>query len=131
MNIALIGYGKMGHAIEHVATERGHSIVLKITSTNREAFTTDNLQSADVAIEFTSPDAVPANVAQCIHAGIPACMHCATFAGAASGEVNSMATSALCRLSVVNASRLVEVIFSTILCPRSVATCSMACPILP
>ena len=71
MNIALIGYGKMGHAIERIAQERGHRIVLKITSANRESFTAENLRLADVAIEFTSPEAAPANVSACLRAGVP------------------------------------------------------------
>jgi 4-hydroxy-tetrahydrodipicolinate reductase len=70
MNIALIGYGKMGHAIERIAAERGHNIVLKITSANREDFTTENLSKADVAIEFTSPEAAPENVRRCLEAGV-------------------------------------------------------------
>jgi 4-hydroxy-tetrahydrodipicolinate reductase len=71
MNIALIGYGKMGHAIERIATDRGHQIVLRITSANRADFTTANLSAADVAIEFTAPEAAPENVQLCLNAGVP------------------------------------------------------------
>jgi 4-hydroxy-tetrahydrodipicolinate reductase len=71
MNIALIGYGKMGHTIERIATERGHTIVLKITSGNREEFTAASLSNVDAAIEFTSPEAAPQNVAICLNAGTP------------------------------------------------------------
>ncbi len=70
MNIALIGYGRMGHAIERIAQARGHIIVLRITSANREDFTRENLSGADVAIEFTLPEAAPENVARCLNAGI-------------------------------------------------------------
>ena len=42
MNIALIGYGKMGKAIEEIAIERGHKIVLKINDENLEDFTKEN-----------------------------------------------------------------------------------------
>lgn len=70
MNIALIGYGKMGQAIERIAISRGHHIVLKITSANREAFRAENLQHTDIAIEFTSPEAAPQNVKKCLAAGI-------------------------------------------------------------
>lgn len=70
MNIAIIGYGKMGHAIERIAVERGHRIVLKITSLNREEFTPENLSCADVAIEFTAPVAAPENLARCFDAGV-------------------------------------------------------------
>jgi 4-hydroxy-tetrahydrodipicolinate reductase len=71
MNIALIGYGKMGHAIERIATERGHKVVLRITSANRKDFTAENLSTADVAIEFTAPEAAPENVQLCLNAGVP------------------------------------------------------------
>jgi 4-hydroxy-tetrahydrodipicolinate reductase len=71
MNIALIGYGKMGHAIERIAAGRGHHIVLRITSTNKSDMTAANLQQADVAIEFTKPDVARDNVIECLEAGIP------------------------------------------------------------
>lgn len=71
MNIALIGYGKMGQAIERIAAERGHSIVLKITTANKHEFTKDNISKADVAIEFTNPEAAEENVLHCLRAGVP------------------------------------------------------------
>ena len=55
MNIALIGYGKMGKAIEEIAVQRGHTIVLKIDVDNANEFTKEHLAKADVAIEFTGP----------------------------------------------------------------------------
>jgi len=55
MNIALIGYGKMGKAIEEIALERGHNITLRISSSNAYEMTPENLKRADVAIEFTNP----------------------------------------------------------------------------
>jgi len=55
MKIALIGYGKMGKAIEEIALQRGHEIVLKIDISNQHEFTSENLAKADVAIEFTGP----------------------------------------------------------------------------
>ena len=70
MKIALIGYGKMGHTIERIAIERGHEIVLKVTSQNLDEFTTDNLKQADVAIEFTKPEAALANITKCFDAGV-------------------------------------------------------------
>ncbi|WP_276894060.1 4-hydroxy-tetrahydrodipicolinate reductase [Hallella bergensis] len=57
MNIALIGYGKMGHMIEQVALERGHRIVCRIDVDNQEDFDSPEFASADVAIEFTNPTA--------------------------------------------------------------------------
>ena len=53
MKIALIGYGKMGKAIEEIALEKGHEIVLKIDLENNADFTKENLQRAEAAIEFT------------------------------------------------------------------------------
>ena len=71
MNIALIGYGKMGHMIEEVATQRGHKIVLKIDVTNQDDFTKQNISAANVAIEFTNPDSAFQNVIKCIEFHIP------------------------------------------------------------
>jgi len=71
MKIALIGYGKMGKAIEGIAVEKGHAIVLKIDKDNSNELTPDNLQKADVAIEFTGPDTALNNILTCIDAGIP------------------------------------------------------------
>ncbi len=71
MNIALLGYGKMGKIIEETAISRGHSIVLKVNSTNSLTFSDAELQQADVAIEFTRPDSVLANLHRCIHAKVP------------------------------------------------------------
>lgn len=71
MKIALIGYGKMGQAIEEIAVSKGHEIVLKIGIENVEEFTTEAVQQADVAIEFTSPHSAFVNVQQCLEAGVP------------------------------------------------------------
>lgn len=71
LNIALIGYGKMGKAIEAIALEQGHSIVLKISSSNKDQLNKDTLSKADVAIEFTNPESAPENIRACINAGIP------------------------------------------------------------
>ncbi|AYD48172.1 4-hydroxy-tetrahydrodipicolinate reductase [Arachidicoccus soli] len=71
MKIALIGYGKMGKAIEEIALSKGHEIVLKIHIDNTEAFTTEAIKNADVAIEFTSPETAAENIVKCIDAGVP------------------------------------------------------------
>lgn len=71
MEIALIGYGKMGKAIEAIALERGHRIVLKINKENINAFSESNLQLADVAIEFTEPQTALEHVNKCLKAGVP------------------------------------------------------------
>jgi 4-hydroxy-tetrahydrodipicolinate reductase len=71
MNIALIGYGKMGKAIEEIALQKGHEIVLKIDVENQHDLTIENLQKADVAIEFTGPENALNNINKCIDANIP------------------------------------------------------------
>ncbi len=57
MKIALIGYGKMGRMIEKIALSRGHEIVSIIDVDNQSDFDSDAFASADVAIEFTAPQA--------------------------------------------------------------------------
>lgn len=71
MNIALIGYGKMGKEIEKVAVSRGHHIQLIIDIDNRQDLTAENLKKCDVAIEFTIPDTAVNNYYKCFEAGIP------------------------------------------------------------
>jgi len=71
MKIALIGYGKMGHAIENIAMQRGHEIILKIGIENIEENTVENIRPADVAIEFTGPEIAFENIIKCIDAGVP------------------------------------------------------------
>lgn len=71
MNIALIGYGKMGKIIESIAVSRGHSVNLKIDISNAEMLTVENLQKCDVAIEFTGPHSAFNNVMKSLEANIP------------------------------------------------------------
>jgi 4-hydroxy-tetrahydrodipicolinate reductase len=71
MNIALLGYGKMGHAIEEIAVQRGHSIVCKVGIENLEDRTAENIKKADVVIEFSSPDSAYENVMLCLENGVP------------------------------------------------------------
>lgn len=71
MKIALIGYGKMGKAIEEVALERGHEIVLKISSENSDQLTSDTISKADVAIEFSTPLLAFSHVKFCIDHDVP------------------------------------------------------------
>lgn len=71
MKIALIGYGKMGHAIEEIALQRGHEIVLKVGIENVQDNTIENIKKADVAIEFTGPEVAFDNVTRCLEAGVP------------------------------------------------------------
>ena len=71
MKIALLGYGKMGKIIEKIALDRKHEIVLKIDHDNQHELTTENLQKADVAIEFSTPATVLGNIEHCFNAGVP------------------------------------------------------------
>lgn len=71
MKIALIGYGKMGQAIEAIALQRGHEVVLKVSIDNVEDNTISNLRKADVAIEFTGPESAFENITRCFDAGVP------------------------------------------------------------
>ena len=71
MNIALIGYGKMGKEIESAALKRGHTVALKINKDNAESISEEDLQKADVAIEFSTPHTVLNNIKKCISAQIP------------------------------------------------------------
>src|ERR1700744_1656231 len=71
MKIALLGYGKMGKIIEKIATGRQHEIVLKIDFDNQQDLTIENLQKADVAIEFSTPATVLSNINHCFEAGVP------------------------------------------------------------
>lgn len=71
MNIAIIGYGKMGKEIEKVAREKGHQIPLIIDIHNQEDLNKKNLEKVDVAIEFTTPQSVIQNLYQCFEADVP------------------------------------------------------------
>lgn len=71
MKIALIGYGKMGRAIERIAQERGDEITCRIDKDNLEDFESDAFLGSDVAIEFTTPATGRENVVRCVKAGIP------------------------------------------------------------
>ncbi|MSO21429.1 MAG: dihydrodipicolinate reductase [Acidobacteria bacterium] len=65
MNIALIGYGKMGRMIEQAALARGHAVGFKADIAGNEQgqlLTRENLAGIDVAIDFTIPEAVVRNV---------------------------------------------------------------------
>jgi 4-hydroxy-tetrahydrodipicolinate reductase len=71
MRIALIGYGKMGKAIEEIALKRGHEIVLKIDLDNADELNKENMSKADAAIEFSSPHSAFDNVMKCLRLGVP------------------------------------------------------------
>jgi len=67
MKIALLGYGRMGKAIEKIALERGHEIVLKIDINTTEY----DISIADVAIDFSIPTAAVGNLTSCFKGGTP------------------------------------------------------------
>ena len=71
MKIALVGYGKMGHIIEQIAIQRGHTIVAAIDINNTDDFYSEAFRSADVAIEFTTPATAFDNYQRCFAAGVP------------------------------------------------------------
>jgi len=67
MNIALFGYGRMGKAIEKIAINRGHNIILKVTSDTKEF----SLENVDIAIDFSLPSSAFENISQCIKQQTP------------------------------------------------------------
>jgi 4-hydroxy-tetrahydrodipicolinate reductase len=68
LKLALLGYGKMGKAIEKIALSRGHEIVVRAGS---DASSWKDLQKADAAIEFSVPASAPESIRRCFAAGIP------------------------------------------------------------
>ena len=71
MRILILGYGKMGKAIEEIAEERGHTIAHKININNTQALKFINPEEVDVAIEFSQPDAAFDNIRYCLENSIP------------------------------------------------------------
>ena len=71
MKIALIGYGKMGREIEQIALARGHQLVSIIDIHNPEDIDSEAFLKAEVAIEFTQPEAAISNYRQCFERHVP------------------------------------------------------------
>jgi len=71
MRIALIGYGRMGHEIENVALERGHTIGKIIDVENQDELNPESFDGIDVAIEFSSPESAFENISKCLEMRIP------------------------------------------------------------
>ena len=71
MNIAILGYGKMGQQIEEIALERKHKIVACIDSEQDWEKYADKLKKADVALEFSTPNTVLANIEKCFERNLP------------------------------------------------------------
>ena len=71
MNIALIGYGKMGRTIETLGIARGHSFPVIIDEANKNELEARHLSGVDVAIEFSIPESAPENIRKCIDMQLP------------------------------------------------------------
>jgi len=67
MKIALLGYGKMGKAIEEIALQKEYEIVLR--KSKNDDFT--GLENVDVAVDFSTPSAAVSHISECLNKGIP------------------------------------------------------------
>lgn len=67
MNIALLGYGRMGQTIEQIAIKRGHNIVLKVDKDDKDY----DITKADVAIDFSIPNVAFNNITNCLNNNVP------------------------------------------------------------
>ncbi|WNH11410.1 4-hydroxy-tetrahydrodipicolinate reductase [Thalassobellus suaedae] len=67
MNIALLGYGRMGQTIEQIAIKRGHNIVLKVDKDDKDY----DITKADVAIDFSIPNVAFNNISNCLNNNVP------------------------------------------------------------
>lgn len=71
LKILLIGYGKMGRAIEQVARDRGHTIVACVSDRQGDIAHICKSYQPNIAFEFTSPESAVANIRVLIESGIP------------------------------------------------------------
>lgn len=71
MKIALLGYGKMGKAIETVAVERGHTIGVTIDDNDDWMAKIDECRHCDMAVDFSTPDTAVSNIMRCFDMGLP------------------------------------------------------------
>jgi len=90
MKIALIGYGKMGKMIEQIAISRNHEIVSRIDIDNQDEFESEAFKSADVAIEFTSPQTAFGNIQKAFKAGVKVVSGSTGWIDARQEEVNKL-----------------------------------------
>jgi 4-hydroxy-tetrahydrodipicolinate reductase len=73
MNIAIVGYGKMGRMIERLATERGIAVAAKLdefNNANFEGINAANFANVDVAIDFSVPSTVVGNIERIAALGV-------------------------------------------------------------
>lgn len=74
MNLAIVGYGKMGRMIERTAAGRGHAVVARFdidNNVNSEGLTPESLAGVDAAIEFTTPGTVLENIRRLVALKVP------------------------------------------------------------
>jgi len=71
MNLALIGYGRMGHEIETAAISRGHKVSLTVDIGNPDDLNREKFRGIDVAIEFSDPRSALGNILKCLEMGVP------------------------------------------------------------
>jgi 4-hydroxy-tetrahydrodipicolinate reductase len=71
LKIALLGYGKMGKAVEKIAIAKGHEVVYKVNLENSYDFMAVSLKNVDVAIDFSMPSAAVDNILKCFEAKVP------------------------------------------------------------
>jgi dihydrodipicolinate reductase len=71
MKIAILGYGRMGHMIEEISTQRGHHIVARIDKSDAASLEDETLREADVAIEFSTPESGYQLCRRALQAGLP------------------------------------------------------------
>jgi 4-hydroxy-tetrahydrodipicolinate reductase len=75
MNLAIVGYGKMGRLIERLAPEYGFDVKLRLNHENNgrfEGLTPKNVDGIDVAVEFSNAEAAAENIEGLAHAGVNA-----------------------------------------------------------
>lgn len=73
MNLAIVGYGKMGRLIETLAPEYGFDVKARLNRANNgafEALTKESLEGIDVALEFSTAQSAPENIARLARAGV-------------------------------------------------------------
>ncbi len=108
MKIALLGYGKMGKAIEALLSEYGHTCVGKFNSENPASI--EALSKADVAIEFSTPEQCSKNIELCFEANVPVVVGTTAWYGQYNEVISKMkSNSAL--LSATNFSIGVQITF--------------------
>ena len=75
MNLAIVGYGKMGHLIEELASQYGCEVKLRLDIDNNakfEGLTKENFRGIDAVIEFSTPSAAPENIERVAQLGVNA-----------------------------------------------------------